>query len=181
MPFVPLTWINFRNTQAYPDPNDLRKISGVSGAWDADAISSEQIAAAIEGCGIQFGLWPLNVVAAGLSHDNPDAGYTGVDYLIMAWGGDLPATQIYENGVMVWDSGFPPPTVAVYQISINASGQIEYWFDDVLKYTSTSPPSFPLFAVGKMSDINIFARIYDAMINAGVVAKVDHLPLMGVH
>ena len=181
MPFVPLTWTSFRNTQASPEGNDLRKISGVSGAWDADAVSSEQIASASPGLGIQFGLWPLIVVAAGLSHDNPGASYEGVDYLIMAWGGDLPTTQIYENGILVYDTGFPPPTVAVYSIIINAAGQIEYWFDDVLKHTSLLAPSFPLFAVGKMSDVNIFYRIYDAMIDAGVVAKIDHLPLLGVH
>lgn len=181
MAFVPLIWTAFRNTEASAGGDDLRKISGVSGAWDADAVSSVQIAAASPGLGIQFGLWPLNVVAAGLSHDNPNASYEGIDYLIMQWSGDLPTTQIYENGVLVWDSG--GVTYNNYQIIINASGQIEYWETNTpaLLYTSLNAPSFPLFAVGKMSDVNIFYRIYDALIDAGVIAKIDHLPLMGVH
>ncbi len=175
MPFVALTWTSFRNTDAYPDADDLRKISGVANAYDADAVSAEQIASAVAGCGITFSLNPgvSGGVACGLSADNPDANYTTIDYCIMYYSGDMPITVIYENGVNKWASEFQ--VWGGYKIIINASGQIEYYDTDTntLLYTSLT-----LFAD---ASIDVYGtRVLNAMIDAGVV-KLDYLPLMGVH
>ena len=181
MPFVPLNWTEFRNTIASPDPNDLTKNAGVQYAFDADAISAEQIASAIAGAGIKFKLKQYTVGgrAAGLSHDNPDADYTSIDYCIMCWRGDVPAVYIYENGTFVFDAGAPPGESSFYTVMINDAGAIEYYVADVLKYTSLVAPTFPLFADASIDVIAL--GVFDALIDVGVAAKIDHLPLMGVH
>lgn len=180
MAYQNLTWTSFRNTDAYPNPNDLRKISGVQGAYDADAVSSEQIASAAEGAGIKFSLspWLSGGVACGLSADNPDANYDTIDFCIMRFAGDFPTLRIYENGVQVWDSGFPPPAPDVYTIQINAEGKIEYYIGDTLLYTSLNSPSFPLFADASI-DVN-GTRVSEAQINVGVAAAPQHLMSMKV-
>lgn len=181
MGFLPLTWTNFRNTDAYPKRNDLRKISGVEGEWDADAVSVEQIASAVEGYGITFTLEPETnyETFCGLSHDNPSAHWSTIDFCIDLFAGERPIVFIYENGVerlMVH-----PFLHANFKIIINALGQIEYWETDTpsLLYTSLVAPTFPLFADASLCFYR--TEIVDALIDAGVVAKIDHLPLMGVH
>lgn len=181
MAFVPITWKHFRNTDAFPNSNDLRKISGVEGVNDADAISSEIIDSAVTNVGIKFTLgWCAGgVVACGLSHDNPNAGYLTIDYCMAYNSNGFAGLQCLENGVEVWSMWggfiFGPP----YRIVINAIGNIGYWAGDTWLYTSTVVPTFPLFADASISCYG--TRIFDALIDVGVVAKIDYLSLMGVH
>ncbi len=181
MAFAPLTWTNFRNTDAFPSTDALRKISGVDGAWDADAVSSEQIASAIAGLGIEFVLGPVvhGGAACGLSSDNPTASYDTIDYCMLLWEIEMPLTEIYENGALRYQSFDPLIASGPFKIIINDALQIEYYSDITLLYTSLIAPTFPLFA-----DASIFfygRGITSAQIDTGVVAKVDHLMMMGVH
>lgn len=181
MAFEPVTWTDLVNCIASPDLNDLTKNAGVAGNWDAGAISSQQIALALEGTGIEFSLMPG--AAAGLSADNPDQDYQTIDFCIMKGWGDIFSAYIYENGVYIDTIGI----YNKYRILINASGQIEYWYYDAstdtwtLFYTSLVSPSFPLFMDTSINQQTNPPQVYYALINTGVIAKIDHLPLMGVH
>src|SRR3990170_4710638 len=147
MAFVPVEWSAFRNTDSYPNPGDLRKISGVEYAYDADAVSSQQIAAAAAGAGVRFGVLSGSAggIACGLSHDNPSPHYSGIDYCIMRWADGPPWVTIFEDGVAMWSVS--AGSLAYFAIVFNLLGQIEYWDagDNVLLYVSTVAPVFPLF------------------------------------
>ena len=184
MAWTPITWQDLINTIAAPDSNDLTKNAGVSGDWDADARSVQELASAAAGAGIRFEIMPAlaGATGVGLSSSNPTPHWDTIDYCILQWAGDTPTLQIYELGVLVFDSG--GMTYELYEISINALGQIEYreLQTNTLLYTSLAPPSFPLFVD---CSLDIYGwRINDVLIETGVVpppAKIDHLMMMGVH
>ncbi len=181
MPAEPIIWTDFRNTEAGDNPGDLRKISGVEGEYDADAVSTQQILSAITDAGISATLGDVSPVAIyfGLSHDNPDASFEGIDYCIGYHRVDFPVLEIYENGVLkFWTTIEIAPLVECYML-INADGAIEYYYEEGLLYTSLIAPTFPLFADASLASYGTL--IWYAGIDVGVVAKIDHLPLLGVH
>ena len=183
MAWTPITWKDFVNTIASPDQNDLTKNAGVANAYDADAISVEQILSAVAGSGIRFYLTPgaTGGIGCGLSADNPSRHWNTIDYCILQYGADLPTVIIYENGVTKWDSGGGVYTG--YEIRINGSGQIEYveTGGNTLLYTSLILPTFPLFVDCSIDAYGL--RVNNVMIEAGIIpvpAKVDHLMMMGI-
>ncbi len=184
------------NVTATPDPNDLKKTGGVNGLWDAGAISVEQILAAIKDAGCEFILGTLDgldqIQACGLSEiENINNNYNTIDYCFYSFGSGY-TVQIYEHGLL-------RKTISIleadrdykFRILFNASGVIEYYrylpSTDTwqLEYTSTILPEFPLFvdtALKNRDPLDIYTSIIrDVLIDVGVVAKIDHLPLMGVH
>ncbi len=176
-----VSWTDLVNCIASPDANDLTKNAGVDGAWDAGARSIQEIASAVEGAGVEFATWWGG--ACGLSADNPGQHYNTIDFCFLAGWGDIYSGYIYENGVFIMDAGLWSKN----RIIINALGQIEYWGYDEgtatwsLIYTSLVAPSFPLFVDTSIAPVTWPPQIFDVLINGVVVAKIDHLPLLGVH
>lgn len=181
MPWENVSWTNLRNTTYDPVRLLLYKSSGVQYAYDADAVSSEQIAAAVEGQGTQFQLWTPSVggVFCGLTHSNVDADYDTIDFALGAWGGDIPLLGAYYQGSLQADLGGPSFDF-ILRLVFNASGQIDVVKNDVVVYTFTQLPTLPLFVDCSLSLRNIFSGVYAAKIFS-VIAKIDHLPLCGVH
>jgi len=172
--FVPLIWTNFVNTEASPNGNDLQKISGVNGVYNAGAISITQITSAIAGAGVKFyvdgntgyGDW-TGGPACGLSHDNPDNHYTEIDFCIatMPSGEMGPHLWVYENGVEKYDAA--NAGTGHFSIIINAEGKIEYQEDGITFYTSENIPVFPLIVDSSLSMIGYGQHLKDAQINTG--------------
>lgn len=184
MAFQNVIWVSLINTTAQPDSNDLSKTGGILGAYDADAISQQQIAAAGEGNGIKWASISSEEggFGVGLSADNPNTHWNTIDYCIFGWGGDILPPKIYENGVLKFTFTFLPDASAIYSILVNDLGEIEYWAGATLVYTSLNLPSYPLFA-----DCSLEAygwRIKNAQIETGVSPpppKIDHLMMMKLH
>jgi len=139
-----VVWTDMVNCYPYPNSNDLRKNAGTPYVFDAGAISTQTINSAIASAGIEFKLQGGFDSAAGLSADNPNQHYDTIDFCMLHFAGDIPATVIFENDVFKMDLGYLDPTDKL-NILINGSGRIEYYVNDVLQYTSLNSPSFPLF------------------------------------
>lgn len=185
MAWQPVSWIDLVNTSAAPNANDLSKVGGINGAYDADAISSQQIASAIAGAG--FRLRTFLAVGGGfgfgLSHDNPDRHYNSIDFCFLQYLGDLPGLFILENGVEVWGDYPSDHSNELFEIKINAAGQIEYYAGGILLYTSAVAPIFPLFVDCSLDTYGL--RLIGVEIETGfippVVEKIDHMMLTKIH
>lgn len=184
MPYDPITWIQLINCEAFGlPPNSLRKNAGGSGAFDAGAISQEQIAAATPGIGMicQFPFGTQNdYVFVGLSNTNPDQNYASIRYALF-WSGSI--VDIYELGVYKGSFAGIFTSATIFSIQINTLGQIEYCVDGVLQYTSTLTPTFPLFVDTSLYWYTPFARsqVDNVKIGSEVVAeKISHLMMMEI-
>jgi hypothetical protein len=123
--------------------NSLVKTGGVNGAWDAGAISSQSITS---GDGyIQFS---TNENAtnkmAGLGTGDSSQHFGDIEFAIYFAGGRI---LIYEKGSMVENlgspSGLPYNIDDTFTIAV-ISGQVKYYKNGSLLYTSTQSPTYPL-------------------------------------
>lgn len=119
--------------------NTLEKL-GVGGAFNADAISVEQIAS---GDGyVEFTL-PLadKDLSAGMSADDPDANFTGIDFSM--YFSTIGQVHIIENGTNlgVFNTYV---TNDVFRVEV-ISGTVYYKKNGTIFYTSLNAPSYPLF------------------------------------
>ncbi len=62
----------------------IQKTGGVSGNYDAEAYTAASYASNVS---VEFTVADINECGVGLSADNPDASYTGIDFLIVISGG----------------------------------------------------------------------------------------------
>lgn len=184
MPYDPITWIQLINCVAFGvPPNSLRKNAGSSGGFDAGAISNEQIVAATPGmgmtCQFPFGT-PHDMVFCGLSNTNPDQNYTSIRYALF-WSGSV--VDIYELGVYKGSFSGVFTSDTMFKILLNAAGKIEYYSDNVLQYTSSLSPLFPLFVDTSLYWNTATAKSQVNNVRIGsevVVVKISHLMMMGV-
>lgn len=148
-----ITWSSYSHTSNLPDYNDLKKIAGIND-WNTDAISAERIYASDVLKGMKFRCSQTDgYVMAGLSHDDPDTNYTGIDYAIYCRPDGY--VHVYENGVVKYGgTGYPYTVGDVLSIILNAAGYPEYRKNNRLIYTSTTLPDYPLFVDSSIRTLN---------------------------
>lgn len=144
---------------AQPDPTNLinganvlisgdnvTKNGGTNGAFDAGAVSSQQIAA---GDGFtQFQMLVGNNMVAGLTHSFPTFAYTNIDFGFNPAGGQLYIVE--DNAVYGPVSTFTPSDVL--KVSIE-SGVVLYRKNGTTVYTSLQAPIYPLFFAAAITAI----------------------------
>ena len=141
---APVTWRRLVNVTA--SGNSLTKTSGTDGSWDAGAVSTQTIAS---GTGyVEFTTNDSVMTRAlGLSTRSSDAGLADVDFAIVI-DGSVPSQQtfsVYENGVFKAVCGrLAAGRIAPLRVAVGGSGQVKYYFDGRLCYTSARVPTYPL-------------------------------------
>lgn len=123
------------------EPNGgLIKTGPVDGVWDAAAVGTTSIPVFREGAGIKF-LFSFSgyLVAAGLNLGS-SLDWTTIDYAVM-WDGTN--YKIFENSSLKYTLAYPGATY-YWEVKLNATGQIEYWHNGILQYTSLTMPTYPL-------------------------------------
>ncbi len=181
MAYEPIIWTQKINTEAIPNANDLKKTSGVDGAWDAGARSEQILYAPFTGCAIKFKLNPNNPavpwpVYAGLSLQPPP----------------LPGEIAYRIGMGIaqtiiiefFNILYLGPAYPNQYFTLKCAGspaKVEFYVSDTLLCTSVNNISLTSLWMSAAIYYLNNAGIIDAYIDVGVLAKIDHLPLLGVH
>ena len=135
-----VVWTNVVNATA--TGNTLQKTSGCDGCPDAGATSQQTITS-----GNGYMEFTVRTVAgqrfAGLSNDNPGAGFQEIDFAFRLWGvaasGNL---DVQENGTYRY-LGATYVAGDVLRVAVE-SGAVKYYKNGVLLYTSTVAPVYPL-------------------------------------
>lgn len=118
--------------------NNLFK-TGTTGWGYSGAVSAQQL---VSGDGYaEFSADTLDYGMYGLSHDNPDLNYTGIDYAIYTQRAEG-KVYVYENGtnlgqVGTWTSGDR------FRVEIEG-GVVKYKKNGTVLYTSSVAPTYPL-------------------------------------
>jgi hypothetical protein len=121
--------------------NSIKKTGGIDGEWDAGATSS-QIYYTGDAWVEAEAETTTTLRAFGLSHDDPDAGLSGIDFaLVLNKDGKI---SIYENGFLLG-------TFGVYHIGDRPrvaaeGGRVSYYLNNSLLYRSQQTPEYPLSA-----------------------------------
>lgn len=150
-----ITWTSHTNTSATPTANDLKKTGG-SAAWDADAISNEQIASAGTGKGIRFYCTSGITIVIGLTDSDTGADRAGIDYgLYCHSSGNLYAMENAVNMNTTYScTGMTYTGTDILSIELNSSGYPVYKKNGTTLCTSTVSPSYPLFIDTSMYTVN---------------------------
>ena len=78
----------------------------------------------------------------GLSSTPSGHSHTGIDYAVFCNGNQA---RFQERGVNKYDAGVYAAG-ETFQVIVNDAGAVEFYVDGDLKYTSSTAPSFPLYA-----------------------------------
>ncbi|MCU1264588.1 MAG: repeat-associated core domain [Acidobacteria bacterium] len=119
--------------------NSITK-SGTTGWGYSGAISSQAI---VSGDGYaEFTADSLDYGMYGLSHDNPDRNFTGIDYAIYTERAEG-RVYVYENGTNLgqkgtWTSGDR------FRVAVEG-GVVKYYKNTTMLYSSSVSPTYPLF------------------------------------
>src|SRR5689334_18406885 len=151
-------WTNVLNATA--TGNTLTKTSGCNGCPDAGATSQQTITS---GDGyMEFTVGALTGQRfAGLSNDNPGAGWQEIDYAFRLWGNSGPGNlDVEENGTYHY-LGATYVVGDVLRVSVE-SGAVKYYKNGALLYTSTVARSDPLMVDTSPLDSN--AAVNNAVI-----------------
>lgn len=144
--------VNVTNTN-----NRITKTSGVNNAWDASAISSQKIGASATSGEIGRATFHNVRISGskifGLSHDNPDSGYSSIDYAFYV---DNTDWTIFENGVNLNNGALFGSGTAVFEIVVT-SNTVKYLLNGDEVYQSSVAPTFPLFV-----DTSLFSTSADS-------------------
>lgn len=117
----------------------IKKTGNTADSWDSGCVSVEQ---AYGNCYVEFKATETNTYKMmGLGNGNASASYGDIDF---AW---YPAADgnayIYENGSGLGNYGGVYTTSDVFRVEA-VSNQVKYYINGVLKYTSSTTPTYPL-------------------------------------
>ncbi len=135
------TGVFWRNAvSATPEGSTLRREAGLG--WTAGAASAQEL---VSGDGYaEFRVSDLvSYVMFGLSHGDTDPDFSDIDFALYTYPG--------TGQVMVFEQGVYQATLGTYQVgdvlrvSVE-SGAVSYAVNDVLLYTSSASPTYPLLA-----------------------------------
>ncbi len=152
-------WGNFLRT-AFVGSTLVRTATGT--AWNAGATSTTSFTGDGQA---EFSTAENNLAKiAGLSNDNPDAGYTSIDYAIYlkSTGG----VSIFENGVSQGNFGTYNPG-DVFRVQARGN-QVSYWRNNVRFFTSATAPTYPLVLDASLNQQNA------TITNATVTQMMTH-------
>lgn len=138
--FALVPWTDLANTSYLNGV--VEKVGGSSSVWDAGAYCPSSVAT-ITSLGGSFKFQTAQkdkAVMIGLSADPLDISYTSLDYAFyFVESGNF---QIYENGTMRGSFG-AYETSDVFEVKVQTD-VIQYLKNDVVIYTSTIAPTYPL-------------------------------------
>lgn len=142
-----ITWAKVVNVTA--TGNTIQKTGGVSYAWDAGAISTQEVAAG--------NLYAQSTADSidyytmfGLSHSETTAGYDDIDFAVYLAGG---AIKVFELGNQVGTTYGTYVAGDVFKVAVTGN-VVTYSKNDVAFYTSTATPVYPLHFDSSISDPN---------------------------
>ncbi len=143
----PVTWTSLVNVTA--NGNSLQKTSGCDGCQDAGAISQQQISS---GKGyVEFTASETTTYRViGLSNGNTDTTRADIDFAIQFGpngGSDVRENGVYRNAETSYVTG------DVFRIAVE-SGQVKYYKNGALFYTSTTVPTYPLLVDTSLWSLN---------------------------
>ena len=128
-------WTNLVGVTA--NGNDLTKTSTTAG-WNAGAISSQTLSG--DGS-VEFSVGENDTgKMCGLSHTSANQTFTEIDYALSLGGAGV--VRVYENGTLKSSFGsYVPGDKFIVAVE---GGVVKYYKNDVLLYTSTIAPTYPL-------------------------------------
>ncbi|MEO5951575.1 MAG: hypothetical protein ABIQ44_03815, partial [Chloroflexia bacterium] len=150
-----VNWINAVNVTV--SSNSIEKTSGGL-SWNAGAISSQSIQSGDGYVQMTAGQVSTNNLMFGLGNTDTNQSYTDIEF----------AFYVYQDGSLyVYESGISQGLVGTYaegdQLKVAIQGgQIKYYKNTTLLYTSSGSPTYPLYMDSSLYYMN--SRINDAII-----------------
>jgi hypothetical protein len=140
--------------------NNLTKTGGVNGLWDAGAISVNTVK---DNGWLETTLNEINKARAiGLSTSDGGSGYSTIQYAFQIRADAQ--VDVYDPSSGSSKTSFAYTTGGILKIAIE-SGVVKYYYNGVLKYTSTVAPTLPLIVDISMNNtgatlqlVNVFNR-----------------------
>ena len=137
--------------------NSIKKTGGIDRAWDAGATSSQIFYSG--DVWVEADADSVSTSRAfGLSHDNPDAGLSGIDYALV----------LYKDGtIRIYENGFFRGSFGAYRIGDRPrvaaeGGHITYYLNGSPLYRSQQSLEYPLFVDASINTMG--ASVADAFV-----------------